>query len=572
MIIPDSIDPNCSRGEQILLHKFKTETSSFDFYVLHSLFISKHLKTVSGELDILVLAPGKGIFSLEVKHGNVRRENGLWYFENRLGKVNTSAKGPFRQVSDTMHSLRTWLLEKTDLDKKLKERLPGLLFGYGVVFSGLDEIPVLGTEGEAWMVYTRDLIRRSPVSYYIENLSRNWREKMKNCFCFHPDRSLPSKEDCEKIFRLLRGDFNYRYTDINKIVDAEYHIEEFTKEQFDILNFTEYNARCLFEGAAGTGKTILASELAARKIREGKKVAFFCFNRALGEKLSEDIAILSNEKNGNYFAGSFHSYLQSHSNLKVPLDDEEKKQYFNETLPLDFLLSHDFPEQEKFDVLIIDEAQDLLTLNFLEVFDAVLKSGLNNGNWYFFGDFSRQAIFLNNPTETLKNLKSRAFFAVYPKLTINCRNTLRICRQNTLLTGAELPQASKFTMEGEGIETMFPAKGIISGLESVVGKLMERSIDLKKLTVLSPRSLKTTGLYQSKVFTQNKIAFSTIQAFKGLENTIIVLTGFDDLETEENQRLLYVGISRARLKLYILLDRKLEMSYNNLIRNNINKL
>ena len=43
---------------------------------------------------------------------------------------------------------------------------------------------------------------------------------------------------------------------------------------------------------------------------------------------------------------------------------------------------------------------------------------------------------------------------------------------------------------------MFPAKGIISGLESVV-KLMERSIDLK-LTGCA-KKFETTGLYQSKV-------------------------------------------------------------------------
>jgi len=572
MIIPDNIDLNSSRGEQILLHKFKTEVSSADFYVLHSLFISKHLKTVSGELDFLVLAPGKGIFALEVKHGNVRRENGLWYFESRQGQVNTSAKGPFRQVSDTMHSLRAWLLEKADVDKKLKERLPGLLFGYGVVFSGLNEIPEIGTEGEPWMVYTRDLIRRSPVSFYIENLSRNWQDKMRNSSWFHPDRSLPTRDDCEKLLRLLRGDFDYRYTDINKIVDAEFHIEEFTKEQFDILNFTEYNPRCLFEGAAGTGKTILASELAGKKIREGKKVALFCFNRALGEKLSEDIATLAKDNTVSYFAGSFHSYLQNNSNLNVPFGDEEKEVYFTETLPLDFMLSNDFSEQEKFDILILDEAQDLLSPNFLEVFDSLLKSGLRNGNWYFFGDFSRQAIFLNNPAESLVNLQGRACFAVYPKLKINCRNTLRICRQNTLLTGADMPEAYRYTLEGEGIETMFPAKGVISGVENIIAKLIDKSIDLKKLTVLSPRSLKTSGLEQADLFAKHMIAFSTIQAFKGLENTFIILIGFDNLETEENQRLLYVGISRARLKLFIVLDRALESQYNKLIEKNFNKL
>ncbi len=572
MIIPDNIDPGSSRGEQILLHKFKTEISSAGFYVLHSLFISKHLKTVSGELDFLVLAPGKGIFALEVKHGNVRRENGLWYFENSHGQVNTSTKGPFRQVSDTMHSLRSWLIEKTDLDKKIRVRLPGLLFGYGVVFSGLNEIPDIGTEGEPWMVYTRDLIRRSPVSFYIENLSRNWQEKMRNNSWFHPDSSLPTIEDCEKLFQTLRGDFDYRYSDINQIIDAEYHIDEFTKEQFDILNFSEYNPRCLFEGAAGTGKTILASELARKKIGEGKKVALFCYNRALGEKLSEDIATLGKDKNGSYFAGSFHSYMQNNSSLDVPPDDEEKKLYFTETLPLDFLLSNDYTEREKYDILILDEAQDLLSANYLEVFDSLLKSGLRNGNWFFFGDFSKQAIFLNNPANSISNLQSRACFAVYPKLKINCRNTLRICRQNTLLTGADLPETSKYTMEGEGIETMFPAKGIIFGIENIVAKLLDKSIDSKKLTLLSPRSYKNLGFDQTDLLAKYNISFSTIQAFKGLENTFIILTGFDDLESEENQRLLYVGISRARLKLFIVLERKLESAYNKLIGKNIDKL
>jgi DNA helicase IV len=46
----------------------------------------------------------------------------------------------------------------------------------------------------------------------------------------------------------------------------------------------------------------------------------------------------------------------------------------------------------------------------------------------------------------------------------------------------------------------------------------------------------------------NCLSFCTIQSYKGLENSIIILT---DIESYADNKLLYVGLSRARAALYI---------------------
>lgn len=573
MVIPEKIEKNSSRGEQILLHKFRTEESSQKFCVLHSLFIAKHIKTVSGELDFLVLAPGKGIFALEVKHGDVDRKEGVWIYTNRYGQSNTSLKGPFRQVSDTMHSLRKYILDKVSNNQNKYDRYSKLLFGYGVVFSGINETPDnMGPESEPWMIYTRDLMRRSPVSHYIDNLSRGWKNKFENHQWFNPNESVPTNKECEELVKLLRGDFEYKYSELNNVIDAEYRIEQFTKEQFEILAYADNNARCLFEGDAGTGKTIMAIELAKKEISKGKKVGLFSFNKALGDKISKDLLKIGEEKKGSFFAGNLHLYMSQNSNAKMPENSDEWNDFFTEQLPLEFLFdSENMSEQEKFDIIILDEAQDLITPNYLEVIDSILVGGVKDGFWYMFGDFSNQAIYLNEPSKCLELIRKRACFAVAPKLKINCRNTLQIATQNTLLTGVELPYQKSEMPNGEGISPFFPAINLGKKIDEIIDQLI-KSVVLDKIIVLSPLKLADSGLESSKYIVDKKVQFSTIQAYKGLENTAVILTGFKEINTEQAQRLLYVGISRARLYLHIVLNRRLERDYQQLMQHNINKL
>ena len=49
-----------------------------------------------------------------------------------------------------------------------------------------------------------------------------------------------------------------------------------------------------------------------------------------------------------------------------------------------------------FEYLIVDEAQDILSEKYLDILDLLTEGGLAGGHWAFFGDFERQALYLNN--------------------------------------------------------------------------------------------------------------------------------------------------------------------------------
>ena len=89
-----------SDGEKMVYNALLRECP--EYIVLHSVFLNRHIKGISGEIDLLVLIPGCGFFCLEVKHGSVERfENGKWKFKDTI-----KSKGPFQQVKEAMHSLR----------------------------------------------------------------------------------------------------------------------------------------------------------------------------------------------------------------------------------------------------------------------------------------------------------------------------------------------------------------------------------------------------------------------------------------------------------------------------------
>jgi hypothetical protein len=210
------------------------------------------------------------------------------------------------------------------------------------------------------------------------------------------------------------------------------------------------------------------------------------------------------------------------------------------------------------------------------VLDLVLKGGIKNGNWVMLGDLSNQAIYLNNPKESITILNSYSNFSTLPPLKINCRNTKEIANQNTLMTGAILPEFTSKNYLGNHVVCKYPSKlSRKTVLQDILLDIEKRNIPLDKVTLLSPKKLKNSIIYDDQVINQLMnigLKTSTIQGFKGLENTIIVLYDFDEVSSEQMQRLLYVGISRARQELFVVLDRNQEEAVSKLIQKNYPKL
>jgi DNA polymerase III delta prime subunit len=572
MIIPNDLDLKdfVSTGEYFVYRAFQRDPAVKDWVVLHSIFLQDHVRNLSGEIDFLVLVPNGGIFILEVKHGMVSRKDGYWYFKGKLGKADRKKRGPFEQANEALHSLRKYLIENAgnEQTRKLNEHL---LMGTGVIFSSMEEVPQFGPEAEGWQVMGRNELGY-PISYFINNLKKGWTQKLKERSLYHPEYSLPSSKMVRELAALIKGDFEISHDNSAILQDNDLLIEQYTSEQFQVIEYANYNDRCLISGAAGTGKTIIALELATRLIRQGKRVGFFCYNRNLGNYLIDKMDGYMG-KELDYAVNSYHQFLMHFSKLKAPKKDSTVGEFFETYLPMDILIhSEQNGLENRFDILIIDEAQDLLTSENLEIFDLMLKGGLTKGRWLLFGDFNKQAIYQSDAQNALR-LLSKYSYSHVPPLQVNYRNSKNVILHNTYLTGIERPRMLNESLEDFPVEHHFPTTNkMLETFKFILARLEAENL-LKETIILSPFKIKNTPIEQDNelkdLISSGKVRYETIHGFKGLESNIVLLTGFRELNSEMSQKLLYVGISRAKQRLIFILDKSVEPEFQKLISKNM---
>lgn len=554
-MIPSVISPEIkSNAERKIFEWFRDDPETEGWVVLHSLGIANHRTVLYGELDFFVIAPKLGVFALEVKGGRVSCNEGIWSFTNKYGKTTSKARGPFAQANEGMFSL----IDAIKLKFGQRHRLSNLLFGTGVVFPDI-EFQVDGTEGEQWQVF--DMRDGKSVSNYIRRLSQNAKRKWEEQFGYFPKEKMPDAKDVKELTTMLRCNFDKVMSLGKKIAYAEESLVALTEEQFRCLDQLEDNPRCLIRGAAGTGKTLLAIEEVKRSVALGQKVAFFCYNSMLANWLKQLFESVAPEMQPA-FVGTIHSWLLQAANSageKIRLDVDELDEFYKKELPLLALDALDL-NPVSYDKIVIDEAQDILGSDSFEVLDAVLKGGLERGKWAIFGDFTRQAIYQNadKVDEMIERLDNRTSFIRF-KLKINCRNTKFIGDEIKCITGFDSGAYIWSKIEGIPVEhKIFNSQDEqMQHLENLISKLCADGISFENITILSPYKRKNSVVagvsnllvrdYTPQV--EGKVTFSTIQAYKGLENTVIIMT---DIESFEHEQLMYVGLSRARSGLFIL--------------------
>jgi hypothetical protein len=378
---------------------------------------------------------------------------------------------------------------------------------------------------------------------------------------------------------LLRDNFEYSVSARTDLESLERIITNFTDEQFESLDLLEDNERVLFKGPAGTGKTFLAIEAAKRAINDGKSVLLICYNRLLGEWLKCHTSTFS-DSSKSFKCGTFHSLLLEILNIKplgLPTPD-----FWSMDLPIravDLLLD-DKNTWPVYDMLVIDEAQDLLSEEYLDVLDLLIKGGLAGGRWAFFGDFERQAIYINNCAKGLESLTERAPRHSKFSLRVNCRNSRQIAETLSLTSGLS-PGYRKVLhdIEGSDVEPIFYSSNTdqTSKLSLAVNEL-KKIFKSGEIVVLSMKSDKKSCVGESssvmagirfspfdKVQDGNTIPFTSIHAYKGLEAPAIIITDIDDIDDDKSRALLYIGMSRARIRLFMLMHESCRKSYIRLL-------
>jgi superfamily I DNA/RNA helicase len=236
--------------------------------------------------------------------------------------------------------------------------------------------------------------------------------------------------------------------------------------------------------------------------------------------------------------------------------------------------------KEKIDVLVIDEAQDLLVPAVLDAFDTWLTGGLANGRWVIFGDFHRQAIFRRESgPELIARLDERCGNFARGSLKTNCRNTRHIGDVTALLAGFPSPPYRAGTVDGVAVDRReYSADDEqCTVLSDVIRALLKGGVQARDIVVLSHRTLENCGFAGMAKNSEFRllsatapppersrlpiIRHATVHGFKGMESSVVIMGDVAALGNEEPQRVLYTGLSRARAHLTVLLHRNVLPAY-----------
>ena len=524
--------------------------------VLYSLPLKNHIRNSYGEIDFVVICE-MGIICLEIKGGRVERTDGRWGFTNKLNQTNWKNEGPYSQAQGNMKSLRQYLETQLKCDDEILNcRWACCVFTPDCIIKTDDDTEIIPE-----ITFNANMTEKD-IPLLFERSFKYWKENKH----YGGEGTLNAKAR-KRLATILRGDFCF-VPPLSVVLNrSEEQLLSITDEQLAVIINMSINDRMMVEGAAGTGKTLLAAEQCRKSAAIGEKVLYLCFNRIIASYVRE---MFNNENLSDQIdVFTFHELLMKACDIKeVPENDEEK--FFKEILPNTFLDKGD--NTEDYDRVILDEGQDLMNMTAYLCINEFIKSGWEAGKWTIYYD-PNQNIFSNNVEfeEVWNELKSKSF--IYP-LTVNCRNTKQIAQGNYAITHVYKPQTNR----AEGVEIEYKTySSKTKEAEEVfnsIRRLKSEGLSKRDIVILSyyridnpqcclcnvkiPEDIGDIRLNQTSNFSECKqIRFYTVQAFKGLESKAVIMIDVDSFSDEDKRLLNYVGMSRARTYLEFYYDNKL---------------
>ena len=501
------------------------------------------------EYDFLVFVPGKGIVNLDAKGNGWGFQDGRWF----------RARNNIRQYDDPIRQAEHAIETVNNIIKsKVSKGEPWGGYGYCLAFAGAINCPSMEP------VIMQDGNRRMQTNH--RSWAKELKEKIKNIL------DCPNAKKYQRFFTprmegeiknfyqvpyvqnpVRSDDFRAWDSDSDRALTCRQRVVAAQLSNVDVLHVI---------GAAGTGKTVVATHLLRESRKRGEKALYVCYNRALAETIIEnnrdlrcdEKIVLSNFDRLPFVKMPRLGELRRIVDFNAPLGDWALYRKLIRDALDRFSSLHEGP----FNLIVVDEAQDLCSEDIVSLYNLLAFGGkmvvfsdkgqtLFNADWDFspsaFGEVEYSEVVLNENwrNSSLIHEHYKDYAEIEPPISVlqDCRIPVQnidadvkgfvrklICEDNR--------DPRDIVILSCRVESLRNIEGIVSGTTC---KIIQT--DAEKITKDRGRS--------------GVVVAATVQSFKGLESPIVILVMGEqgNATNDEWDRLRYVAESRAKYELYI---------------------
>lgn len=559
-LIPSFIDDRAPPGEHDVFGRLNNGPQ--DWTVLHSLDLGPWNRRRRTEIDFLVIVPDTGIVCVEVK------SQAQIHFDGQRWHPASITRSPFKQALDARFAFA----------RRLREVAPGLSHIPVVHCCVFPRAPmeVAGTLSirPFELVDGAAFLAMGGGEAFCSDLRRRMREAIDEDPQLQPLAQALAPATVDRIAALCVPVSRRRPDARDEVLHARQELERtLRQQQKPVLNLARANPRLVVAGGAGTGKTLIAMEVARSAAADGARVALVCFNRLVGRWMQGAIT-----RGGpvlpNLVVERAHRLLGTLAEVSIPADPgaDYWDGPFVDTVE-ERLTDPDFVASTQFDLLVVDEAQDILARPRLwSCLAQFLTGGVADGRYVLLGDFEHQVLGAKETVDRVLRDVVRDGACTRWFMTENCRNVRIVGETAVRMSGFDQELYTDY-LRGMGsvrdldIEAYGTSADQDAMLVRRIAELRDAGYRDGEITLLSfcrPASsaaerLRAGGHRLVPLDTDgaraDRIGYTSAHAFKGLENCAIVLTDVVVGSGEFHRHVFYTAMTRSTGPVRILCHR-----------------
>jgi hypothetical protein len=546
-LIPSFFDDQTPPGERSVFNYLASAPD--DWLVIHSLDLAPRNRGIRTEIDFVVVIPDIGILCVEVKsHEAITFDGVRWHPES-------IKRSPFKQALDGRYCFQRSLAEAVP-------RLRRVPIGQCCIFprARFDIAPANISVASTELIDGRAFAAFRDGAALADDLRDRLVRSIEADASLRPLESPITAAEVQHIIDFCTPVQRHRPELRDEIRRREQEAERVLRaQQRPVLKLAALNPRVVVSGGAGTGKTLIAADLAARSADSGNRVALLCFNQLIGDWLERKAHSLTTSP--NLVVGRAIKVMATMAQIQIPASPSAE--YWNSELPLliqERFTDPDWAASATFDVIVVDEAQDLLARPGLWDCVAMLADGgVARGRFVLFGDFENQVLAERDVMlSALRHFNEKAKPAHW-HLAENCRNYEIVGRMALNLGGIDRSAYDGYLRVGGGhhnydISFYSSADQQDTLLRRALSEATQNGYRASEVAVLSfcapERSaadrLRRSGIALRPAWQAGTAPiYTSVSAFKGMESKVVVITDVDVDDSEFHRNLLYTAVTRA---------------------------